>query len=154
MLQVGELARMTGRTVRAIHLYENLGLLKPQDRSKGRYRLFSADSVLRVRWISKLQELGLSLAQIRELVRVQEGSDSALFAAARLRQVYAAKLEETRQKLQQLATLETELIASLAYLEACDTRCMPQVPVGGCNGCRRHHGVHQAPELVAGVRAH
>jgi len=153
LLQVGELARLTGKTVRAIHLYEGLGLLKPQDRSKGRYRLFSPDSVLRVRWISKLQELGLSLAEIQELVRAQAGSGSALFAAARLREVYAAKLEETRQKLQQLAALEAELIASLAYLDACDTRCMPQVPVGGCSGCSRHHGSHHAPELVAGVRA-
>jgi MerR family copper efflux transcriptional regulator len=154
LFQVGELAKLTGKTVRAIHLYEEVGLLKPQDRSKGRFRLFSADSVLRVRWISKLQELGLSLAEIQELARVQEGSGSAQFAATRLREVYRTKLEETRNKLQQLATLEGELEASLAYLETCDQSCVPQVPVDGCHRCRRHRTVTETPDLVAGVRAH
>ncbi|HEU5074349.1 MAG TPA: MerR family DNA-binding transcriptional regulator, partial [Polyangiaceae bacterium] len=49
LMQVGELAKATGKTVRAIHLYEELGLLRPANRSKGRYRLFSADAELRVR---------------------------------------------------------------------------------------------------------
>ena len=35
LLKVGELARRTGKTVRAIHLYEELGLLTPAVRSKG-----------------------------------------------------------------------------------------------------------------------
>jgi MerR family transcriptional regulator, copper efflux regulator len=154
LLQVGELARLTGKTVRAIHLYEDLGLLKPQDRSKGRFRLFSPDSALRVRWITKLQELGLSLSEIQELVRGQEGSGSAHFAATRLREVYVTKLAETRDKLRQLAGLEAELQASLAYLDTCDSSCVPQVPVEGCTRCNRHHGLAQAPDLVAGVRAH
>ena len=77
LIQVGELAKATGKTVRAIHLYEELGLLRPANRSKGRYRLFSADAELRVRWIGKLQSLGLSLTEIQDLVRDQEGSDSA-----------------------------------------------------------------------------
>jgi MerR family copper efflux transcriptional regulator len=154
LLQVGELARLTGKTVRAIHLYEDLGLLRPQDRSKGRFRLFSPDSALRVRWINKLQDLGLSLSEIQELVRGQEGSESAQFAATRLREVYETKLAETRTKLQQLAGLEAELEASLTYLDTCDSSCVPQIPVEGCTRCNRHHGVKQAPDLVAGVRAH
>src|SRR5689334_16413767 len=65
LLQVGDLARLCGKTVRAIHLYEELGLLRPHARSKGRYRLFSRDAIVRVRWIGKLQELGLSLPTIQ-----------------------------------------------------------------------------------------
>src|SRR5262245_25406992 len=41
LLQVGDLAKLSGKTVRAIHLYEDLGLLRPIDRSKGRFRLFN-----------------------------------------------------------------------------------------------------------------
>src|SRR4051794_25173517 len=65
LLQVGDLAKQSGKTVRAIHLYEELGLPRPPPRSKGRYRLFSADAVTRVRWIGKLQDLGLSLPTIQ-----------------------------------------------------------------------------------------
>ena len=41
LLKVGELAKRTGKTVRAIHLYEELGLLAPAVRSKGGFRLYS-----------------------------------------------------------------------------------------------------------------
>src|SRR5215212_11812259 len=69
LLQVGDLAKLCGKSVRAIHLYEELGLLRPHARSKGRYRLFSQDAVMRVRWIGKLQDLGLSLPTIQTVVR-------------------------------------------------------------------------------------
>jgi MerR family copper efflux transcriptional regulator len=153
-LLVGELAKATGKTVRAIHHYEELGLLKPHDRSKGRYRLFTADSVVRVRWIAKLQHLGLSLGEIQSLARVQEDSGSAMFAAAELRRVYETKLAETRQKIRELRGLETELQDSLEYLTGCDTSCMPELPTASCTHCDRHNGPSDAPDLVAGVHAH
>lgn len=149
-MQVGELAKATGKTVRAIHLYEDLGLLTPTDRSKGRYRLFSSDALLRVRWIGKLQSLGLSLSEIKTLVQEQEGSDSAMFAAAKLREVYLEKLVETRQKLAELRDLEKELEASLQFLTACDTACVEELPVHSCPSCERTPE-KDAPDLVAGV---
>ena len=63
LMQVGDLARETGKTVRAIHLYEELGLLTPAARSKGRYRLYGREALVRVRWIGKLQDLGFSLTR-------------------------------------------------------------------------------------------
>src|SRR6185295_3183163 len=69
LLRVGDLAKMTGKTVRAIHHYEELGLIEPVGRSKGHYRLFDAETPVRIRWISKLQSLGVSLSEIRTLVR-------------------------------------------------------------------------------------
>src|SRR5262249_37907883 len=96
LLQVGDLARLCGKTVRAIHLYEELGLLRPHARSKGRYRLFSHDAVVRVRWIGKLQDLGLSLPTIQQALREWETSPSAPRAMAKMREVYRQKLESTR----------------------------------------------------------
>ena len=152
LLLVGEVAKATGKTVRAIHLYEDLGLLRPQDRSKGRYRLFSPDAVVRVRWIHKLQSLGLSLAEIQEVAREQEESGSAMFAAAKLREVYLEKLAVTRAKIQELADLESELVASLKYLNTCDTSCEPALPVSSCPTCERHpDATSDAPDLVVGV---
>ncbi len=150
-LQVGDLAKATGKTVRAIHLYEELGLLKPADRSKGRYRLFTPDALVRVRWIAKLQSLGLSLSEIQELVREQEGSDSALFAAARLREVYLAKLSETRGKIRELEALQAELEESLKFLSTCDSACESELPVHSCPTCERHPEQPNAPELITGA---
>src|SRR5271165_3706125 len=55
LMQIGDLARETGKTVRAIHLYEELGLLTPAARSKGRFRLYGAEALTRIRWIGQLQ---------------------------------------------------------------------------------------------------
>src|SRR6188768_1039725 len=121
LLLVGDIAKAVGKTVRAIHLYEELGLVRAHERSKGRYRLFSPDALLRVRWIVKLQGLGLSLSEIQGLVREQDGSGSAPAAAQKLRELYGAKLAETKKKLEELTELHAELEASLAFLSACDT---------------------------------
>lgn len=153
VLLVGDLAKSTGKTVRAIHLYEDLGLLKPHERSKGRYRLFGPEALVRVRWITKLQSLGFSLSEIQELVRAQGDSESAKLAAKRLSEVYLAKLAETRAKLDELAQLERELVDSLDYLHACGSNCEPRVPVDACPTCERH-SEDTAPDLVAGAQTH
>ncbi len=153
LIQVGELAKASGKTVRAIHLYEELGLLRAHERSKGRYRLFAPDSLLRVRWIVKLQGLGLSLSEIQGLVREQDGSGSAPVAAQKLRELYGAKLAETKKKLDELRELHAELQASVTFLSACDTACESAVPVHACPTCERNPERAHAPELVAGVHA-
>ena len=60
LMQVGDLARETGKTIRAIHLYEELDLLTPAGRSKGRYRLYGPEALVRIRWIGKLQDMGFT----------------------------------------------------------------------------------------------
>jgi DNA-binding transcriptional MerR regulator len=150
---VGDLAKAAGKTVRAIHLYEDMGLLKPE-RSKGRYRIFGSEALVRVRWITKLQNLGFSLAEIQQLSRAHDGSDSAKLAAAKLREVYVQKLDETRDKLEELKRLEAELVESLHYLGNCDTSCAPQVPVNACPTCERHPETATPPDLVVGAQTH
>jgi DNA-binding transcriptional MerR regulator len=151
-LQVGDIAKATGKTVRAIHLYEELGLLRPHGRSKGRYRLFGQDSLVRVRWIGKLQDLGLSLAQIQGIVREWELAPSAPGAMQLMKATYEARLEDTRAQIARLRALEKELAASLHYLHTCDT-CDPARLVHACVACDLHACDHQAPELVAGFHA-
>jgi len=151
LLQVGDLARLSKKTVRAIHLYEELGLLRPHARSKGRYRLFSPDAVVRVRWIGKLQDLGLSLSTIQTVVREWEMSPSAPGAMAKMREVYRQKLASTRSQIERLKALEGELAESLKYLETCDT-CDPVRLFPACNCCDLHEHDERAPELVAGFR--
>lgn len=151
LLQVGDLARRSGKTVRAIHLYEELGLLRPHARSKGRYRLFSGDAVVRVRWIGKLQDLGLSLSSIQAIVREWEASPSAPGAMSKMREIYRQKLDSTREQLRRLSTLEAELAESLRYLETCDV-CDPERLLQACKSCDMHGEEHE-PELVAGFRA-
>jgi MerR family transcriptional regulator, copper efflux regulator len=152
-IQVGDLARETGKTVRAIHLYEELGLLAPAARSKGRYRLYSPEALVRIRWIGKLQEMGFSLSDIQTIVREWEHVESASGAMKRMREVYARQLEETRAQKRRIEALEHELEASLAYLDTCDV-CDPQRLISACECCDLHDREARVPELVLGFRAH
>jgi DNA-binding transcriptional MerR regulator len=153
LLQVGELAKATGKSVRAIHLYEDLGLITPMRRSKGRYRLFAPDAKLRIRWITKLQSLGLSLTDIQGLVEQRHASQSAQRAALELRQVYADKLAEVAETIGRYRALQAELEASLAFLDAGESACQDHEDWKSCPTCSRHGSARDdAPELVAGAQ--
>lgn len=150
LIQVGDIAKLSGKTVRAIHHYEELGLLQPHARSKGRYRLYDAGAVARVRWINKMHDLGLSLPQIQEIVRAWESAASAPSAMAHVRSIYQKKLEETRAQIEHLKALERELEASIRYLDTCDA-CDPAEIVQACASCHVHEKDQAQPELVAGI---
>ncbi len=155
LMQVGDLARESGKTIRAIHLYEELDLVRPAGRSKGRFRLYGNEALLRIRWISKLQDMGFSLTDIQAVAQeFDQAADagSASVVMARMRELYRAKLEETRSQLQRLRALEHEIVASLDYLETCEV-CDPQRLVSACTKCDQHDCGQEAPELVAGFRA-
>ncbi len=151
LLQVGDIAKASGKTVRAIHHYEEVGLLRPHARSKGRYRLYDQAALNRVRWIGKLHDLGLSLSQIQDLVQAWETSPSAPGAMSRIRAIYQQKLEETRAQIAHLAGLERELAASIDYLDTCDAACDPAELVRACTNCDHHDRSLPEPDLVSGI---
>jgi MerR family transcriptional regulator, copper efflux regulator len=152
-LKVGELARRAGKTVRALHLYEELGLLDPIERSKGGFRLYAEDALLRVRWISKLQEMGFSLTDIQTMSRQWERSGSAPNAMLRVGELLREKLAQTREQIARLSALEGELLSSLEYLETCPS-CSPKQELTACTACELHAEDQHAPDLVAGFHAH
>lgn len=154
LLQVGDLAKATGKTVRAIHLYEDLGLLRPAERSKGRFRLYDRGSIDRVRWIAKLQTLGFSLPEIREIVFRNVGVTEPREAAEKLRDVYVEKLRDVQARLSELRKLERELVSSLHYLGACRSACEAEATLDACPTCERHLDQPEPPALVRGAFVH
>jgi MerR family transcriptional regulator, copper efflux regulator len=150
LYQVGDIAKAVGKTVRAIHHYEDVGLLRPHTRSQGGYRLYDEAALARVRWIGKLHDLGLSLSQIQNIVAAWESAPSAPDAMAQIRGVYQKKLEEVRSQIANLETLERELVASLDYLDTCEA-CDPEELVDACTNCNLHDKSQTEPELVAGI---
>ena len=63
MYQIQEFAQLAGVTVRALHHYDPLGLLRPR-RTPSRYRLYSDSDLERLEQIAALKFLGVSLKQI------------------------------------------------------------------------------------------
>jgi MerR family transcriptional regulator, copper efflux regulator len=148
-LRVGDVARLTGKTVRAIHLYEELGLLRPVERSRGGFRLFAPDAVERVDWIGKLQAMGFSLAEVQEFARSLERSQTAPLAMLKVRGMFEQKLKDTRSQIGRLRALEGDLEQGLAYLEGCHW-CDPAELPENCTDCAKHHEV-PPPIIVSGM---
>ena len=151
LLRVGELAKSVGKSVRAIHLYEEMGLLYPAERSAGGFRLFDQSAVARIRWILNLQAIGFSLSEIQEFVREFEEAASGQVATGKVREVFAAKLDDVRAQMAQLRSIETDLVESLAYLKSCET-CAETLSPSECKACDHHgHEIGSAPPLFAGL---
>ena len=147
-MKIGELARKTGKTVRALHLYEEMKLLSP-DRSNGGFRLYRPDHLARVYWINKLQTMGFKLSQIRGLLEAVEASRTAPEAMDSVRELFGTKLEQTREQVRSLLELESDLVESLAYLEAC--RGCKEVSAEACAACDDDRHALPEPRLVTGL---
>jgi DNA-binding transcriptional MerR regulator len=70
-MMIGQLASMTGLSVRTLRFYADAGLLPEDGRSAGRYRLFGQDAVARARLIRTLRELGVGLDDIRRVLAAE-----------------------------------------------------------------------------------
>ncbi len=148
-MKIGELARKTGKTPRALHLYEEMGLLQPPSRTEGGFRLYGPDELARVYWIAKLQDMGFSLPQIQGLLGNVHASETAPEAMTSVRELFRAKLDETRAQVMRLLQLERDLSESLAYLEGCRVCREPAAPEV-CNTCTSERR-DVAPSLVVGI---
>jgi DNA-binding transcriptional MerR regulator len=85
-LTVGELASASGLTVRTLHHWDEIGLLRPAERSGAGHRRYSAEEVERLYRIVALRRLGLSLDQVCAVLDV-EGPDLHGAVAAHLARV-------------------------------------------------------------------
>ena len=149
-MRVGELAKAVGKTVRAMHLYEELGLLEPRSRSEGGFRLYGPDAVDRIHWIVKLQAIGFTLAEIQGFVRDFQERGSGREATARVRALFTEKQAQIREQITQLQVIENDLAEALAYLDSCQTCSIDFAPTecGACDHQGHHKG--EAPALFAG----
>ncbi|MBA3457046.1 MAG: MerR family transcriptional regulator [Deltaproteobacteria bacterium] len=151
LMRVGELAKAVGKTVRAMHLYEELGLLEPRSRSDGGFRMYGVEAIDRIHWIVKLQAIGFTLAEIQGFVKDFQGAGSGREATARVRALFTEKQAQIRVQITQLQVIENDLNEAVAYLDSCQT-CTDDYAPTACGDCD-HHGHHKdaAPALFAGL---
>jgi DNA-binding transcriptional MerR regulator len=132
--QIGELAARGGVTRDALRYYERLGLLPEAPRTDGGFRLYSQAALERLRFIKQAQSLGLTLHEVGELIRQQEGG--GVKRCRQVRDLLQAKLGELQQKAAELeafretlAGLLVECERALAAPERTTRRGDPECPV-------------------------
>ena len=95
-LKIGELARRTGLTIRTLHHYDEIGLLKPSLHTEAGHRLYTAGDVARLQQIVSLRQLGFSLEEVGNCLA------SADFSPLKVIGLHVARLREQIQWQQQL----------------------------------------------------
>lgn len=74
-LKIGDLAKKTGLSIRALHHYDEIGLLRPAQRSEGGARLYGYDDLIRLHRIEAMKRFGYSLTKIGESLDGQDNFD-------------------------------------------------------------------------------
>src|SRR3954471_14610911 len=94
---VKQLARLSGVSVRTLHHYDEIGLLKPAFLGENRYRYYGREELLRLQDILFHRELGVPLQEIGKLL-ANDGRDR-LAMLSHHRELLAQRLERSRQLL-------------------------------------------------------
>jgi DNA-binding transcriptional MerR regulator len=104
--KIGELARVAGVTVRALHHYDSVGLLVPSERTQSGHRLYSAADVERLYRLLALREVGLPLEEIGPLLDSEDGIGDTV-------RRHLGRVEQQLGALEQLRLRLTRLLAAI-----------------------------------------
>ena len=122
-MQRAELAERTRCNLETVRYYEKVGLLPEPPRTPGGYRSYDATHERRIRFILRARELGFSLHEIRELLRLVDERDQP---CADARAVAAAHLDDVRAKIDDLKRMERVLEKVVAQ---CADGTQPECPL-------------------------
>lgn len=122
-LKIGELASRTNVSVRTLHYYDEIGLLKPSQQTANGYRLYGAEDAVRLQQIRSLCQLGLPLKKIQVMlahpshspVQVLRAHASQLRARVEAERRLCKRLEEMAGRLESVE--EVSLADLLTTLE-------------------------------------
>jgi len=110
-LKIGELARHVGMTAKAIRFYEARRVLPPPTRGANGYRLYGQGALELLTFVKQATGLGLTLAEIREIIVIRQGGRPPCAHVHRLLQDKARELDE---KLRDLIEMRRKIRRSLA----------------------------------------
>ena len=105
-LKIGQVAERGAVNLQTIRYYEREGLLPAPPRLQSGYRIFPEDTVRRVRFIKRAQDLGFTLAEIKELLalRIDHKRNSA-----QVRTLAQTKIADIEEKIHTLEKMKRVL---------------------------------------------
>ncbi|RYF27278.1 MAG: Cd(II)/Pb(II)-responsive transcriptional regulator [Comamonadaceae bacterium] len=118
--RIGDAARLSGVSAANIRYYEKESLLPAQARADNQYRLYNDDEVHRLRFIRLCRAMDMSLAEVRTLLALDATSAEADHAACATLDEH---LEHVRTRLQELQTLEQELLSLRGRCSGAGSHC-------------------------------
>ncbi len=107
---IGKVAQAAAVDVQTVRYYERLGLLPAAERTASGYRVYSPETVERLRFIRQAQTLGFRLEEIREILRVKYAGQSPCEC---VRDTLERKLKEVEEQMAELVSFRKQLRSTL-----------------------------------------
>jgi DNA-binding transcriptional MerR regulator len=124
-MHIGEVAERCGLSLRTVRYYEEQGLLAPDGRSQGGFRLYSEEQLDRLFVIKQMKPLGFSVAEMRDLLHAL---DTLALAEPGPREAARARLDDyARQAAARRDRLREDLARADAFLDRLATAGEPTV---------------------------
>lgn len=119
-MRIGELARLAGVNPRTLRYYERIGLLLPSARTPAGYRVYTSADAERLSFIRRAQGLGLSLAEIADIITLR---DTGTVPCRHVRGLAQAKLAELDARIDELQRLRAELVRLADAAQVSESAC-------------------------------
>ncbi len=110
-VQIGKLAKSLSITTRTIRYYEEIGIMGPPERLEGGTRTYNQDDILRLKFILKLKELGISLKEMQELAEnfdINQQNFNTI--TPKLIEMLDLHISKVDQKIAKLSSLRNEIV--------------------------------------------
>jgi MerR family copper efflux transcriptional regulator len=114
-MRIGELARRAGVTTRTVRYYEGLGLLASR-REGGGHRQYDEPALKRLDKIDWLKRMGLTLEEIREVIPLYFGEQTAMRGRKKMIALLERRLAETEERVEGLVAHRDELRGAIGRL--------------------------------------
>jgi Cu(I)-responsive transcriptional regulator len=122
-MQIGEAARATGVSAKMIRHYEAIGLVPPAGRRDSNYRDYDEADLHRLGFIRRARDLGFSIDEIRDLLRLWADRRRSSRDVKRLAESHIAALDGKIRLLEEMRSTLTSLA------KACDGDHRPHCPI-------------------------
>jgi MerR family Zn(II)-responsive transcriptional regulator of zntA len=119
LLKIGDFSRLAGTNLRTLRYYEELGLLSPSQRSQGGFRYYRRTDVNRVNLIRDLQDLGLHLEKIRDLISARAPGEPGGQFFARMRQALTEQDHMLSERQRSIGEQRQRIQVALLKLTEC-----------------------------------
>ena len=146
-LRIGEVAQRAGVSTKAIRFYERKRVLPPPQRAANGYRLYTEDAVEMLSFVKQATGLGLTLAEIKDIVAIRRGGRPPCDHVHRLLNDKAVELDrklqdliEVRDRIRQSLTAWKNLPNKRATVCAHIERPARPMRQRGTSGMRRRRG--------------
>jgi len=123
MYTISRLARAAGIPATTVRYYERIGLVEPEERTAGNYRLYSEESLRKVKFIRAAQAIGFTLEDIQALLAVP---DTSAASCQTVQPLIEERLADVTQRLKDLRHVQRVLTTTLK-------RCRESEQSGCCH---------------------